>query len=71
MEFSFSGLLAGFVFGVFGIFLFRQGKWEANMRRALLGLALMLYGYFVSDPWADWGIGFGLIALNFTPWFHD
>lgn len=69
LSFSAGTLLAGLVFGVFGIFIFRQGKREANFRRLLLGFVLLAYGFFVTNPWVCWGIGFALLGVNyFTGW---
>lgn len=68
-NYSASIFIAGFVFGIFGWFIFKNGKSEANARRMLLGLALMTYGILVPNPYANWGIGMGLLAVNYyLPW---
>jgi multisubunit Na+/H+ antiporter MnhE subunit len=64
-NFSISTLIAGFVFGIFGLFIFRQGKREANIRRIMLGISLMAYGYFVTNPWLNWMAGSALLAVNY------
>jgi hypothetical protein len=65
MDFSPSGLFAGFVFGVIGIWLFRKGKKEAEFDFIFIGLALMVYPYFTKGPWGDWGIGAALCSLAY------
>lgn len=65
MSFSLSTLLAGFVFGVVGIWLIRTGRREGNFRLPLIGLALIVYPYFSPNVWADWGIGAALSALAY------
>lgn len=71
-EFSVWALVAGFIFGTWGIFVFRSGRRDMNIRRVVLGLALMLYGLFVANPWACWGIGLVLVGINhFTAWANE
>jgi hypothetical protein len=65
LEFSVGGLLASFVFSVFGIFIFREGKRDANMRKLLLGIVLMTFTYVVGNAWACWGIGLALVGINY------
>jgi hypothetical protein len=62
---SVSTIIAGLVFSIFGVSIFRHGKREANMRRVLLGITLLAYGYFFTNPWAAWGIGLFLVAINY------
>jgi uncharacterized membrane protein YidH (DUF202 family) len=64
MDFSIGALAAGLVFGIFGMFIFREGKRESNFKRLLLGITLMAYGWFVPNPWAAWGIGLTLLWIN-------
>ena len=69
MGFSVWTLIAGFVFGIFGIFIFREGKRDMNIPRVVIGLVLMSYGFFVTNPWACWGIGAVLLFVNYcTTW---
>lgn len=65
MDFSLSSLAAGFIFGVIGIYVFKQGRRNEDYRFVGLGLALMLYPYFTSGPLADWGVGLGLCAFGY------
>ncbi len=69
MHFPVATVIAGFVFGVFGFSIFRHGKREANMRRLMIGVILMAYGFFFTNPWAAWGIGIVLVWVNyFSAW---
>jgi hypothetical protein len=65
MDFSFSALMAGFVFGVFGLYLLRWGRKTAHTWHMIIGLALMIYPYFVSGPFLIWGTGAGLMLLAY------
>ena len=60
MDFSFSSLLAGLLFGVVGVWMIKRGKADANVSVALIGLTLIVYPYFTSTPWVTWSIGLGL-----------
>lgn len=72
MNFSLGSLLAGLVFSVFGLFIFRQGKREANFRRLVIGIVLLTYSLFISNAWANWGIGTALLGINyFSPWVNE
>jgi hypothetical protein len=65
LNFSFSSLMAGFVYGVIGIALFRKGKKEANFALYFIGVALMVYPYVVSGALLQWGTGAALCALAY------
>ncbi len=67
-DISLSSLAAGFVFGVIGFWLFKEGRRKAEVRLALLGVTLMGYSYFTGSPLADWGIGLGLCGLAYMWW---
>jgi hypothetical protein len=66
MDFSVSSLMAGFIFGVCGFYLLKEGKKRSHPWFIGLGLALMIYPYFVSGPLATWGIGFAGLALAYN-----
>ena len=53
-------LFCGFVFGVIGVWMFRQGKKNANITAIVIAIALMVYPYFVSNIWLAWLIGIAL-----------
>jgi len=55
------------VFSLIGLAAFRYGKRESELRPVVLGLALMFYGYFVSDAWISLLVGCVLTALIFYP----
>jgi hypothetical protein len=55
-----SSLIAGFIFGVFGLAVFRHGKKNVNYNLLAIGAGMMIYPYFVENPWLNWGIGFAL-----------
>jgi hypothetical protein len=69
LDFSMSSLIAGLVFGVIGIYVFKHGRKSADKRFVFVGLALMIYPYFTKGVLADWGIGIALCALGY--YFKD
>ena len=60
-------ILAGFVFGTIGWGAFSYGRKLELWTPIAIGLALMIYPYFFSNPWLLWGVG---VALLVTLWFH-
>ena len=50
-------LFAAIVFGAIGMAAFVYGKKTANMRPMLIGIALIVYPYFVSQTWLVFLIG--------------
>ena len=62
---SVSSLIAGLIFGVIGMWLFRQGRSNSNLYFVFIGLILMVYPYFTKGPLADWGIGCILCGLAY------
>jgi hypothetical protein len=64
-DFSFSGIMSGFIFGVVGFYLFKEGRKRVNYAWVFIGAGLMVYTLFVSGPWLDWGLGFGLSWLAY------
>lgn len=67
-DISLSSLAAGFVFGVIGFWLFKEGRRRAEIKIALVGVTMMAYSYFTSSPAADWGIGIALCGLAYFWW---
>jgi len=67
MDFSPANIAVAIFFGLIGIAAFRYGKKNGEPRPLFLGIALMAYGYFVSNPWISLGIGAVLTALIFFP----
>ena len=67
MNFSVSSLVAGFFFGVWGLYLVRRAKREAHPPSLAIGLALLVYPYFVENAYLLWGIGTALLGAAY--WF--
>ncbi len=70
LDFSPSQLIAGFIFGVIGVYLFKQAKVKGNAPFAIIGVLLIGYPYFVSNSWLAWGIGIALCYLAYIFRFH-
>lgn len=66
MDFSFSNLFAGFVFGTFGLYVFQQGRKKVNYTLLFTGITLMVYPYFIDNAWLNWGIGSALLYFAYT-----
>ncbi len=65
MDFSVSSLIAGFVFGVVGVYFIKEAKRLGNLTALCYGLALLVYPYFVSNPWFAWPIGVALTVIGY------
>ncbi len=65
--FSLATILIAVLFGLVGFAAFRYGRRNSEPRPLFLGIALMAYGYFVSNAWASFGIGALLTLLLFFP----
>jgi hypothetical protein len=68
-NFSLLNILAGFIFGTLGWGAFRYGKSLERWQPRAIGLALMIYPYFIYNKWLLWIIGIGLLVLLW--FFHD
>ncbi len=69
MEFNPYNLLAGFIFGTIGWGAFVYGRKLDLWQPRAIGIALMVYPYFICNRWLLWGAGVGLLGLL---WFyHD
>ncbi len=68
MDFSFSSIMSGFVFGVIGFWMMKQGKSRSNPLTIVIGIALIAYPYFISNIFLDWGIGIALCVLAYLKW---
>jgi hypothetical protein len=55
------------VFGAVGLAAFVYGKKSSLAKPMILGIALMVYPYFVSEIWVLYGIGMFLTAGLFYP----
>ncbi len=66
-DFSLAGILFAILFGVVGLAAFRYGKKNGEPRHLFLGIALMAYGYFISNAWISLAVGTVLTLLLFFP----
>ena len=64
---SLATIVVAVFFSLVGFVAFRYGKKNNEPRQLFLGIALMAYGYFVSNAWVSLAIGAGLTALLFFP----
>ena len=64
-HFSISQIIAGLFFGVVGIYVFRWGKRDQNFAHIFIGLALMIYPYFITHDVWTWVVGFALSGLAY------
>lgn len=67
-SFSMWTLFFGFAFGVFGWWIFKQGRKKQNFGLIGIGIALMVYPYFVTKPLASFLIGGGLCFGAYKIW---
>lgn len=63
--FSLPAIFAYLIFGAIGLGAFIFGQKERNWKSMMIGIILMGYPYFVSNPLWLWGIGLGLTVLIF------
>ncbi len=66
-SFSFATIFVAVIFGLVGFAAFRWGKRNGEPRQLFLGIALMAYGYFVTNVWVSLLIGGALTLLLFFP----
>lgn len=67
MNFSAANLIGGLVFGSIGFIAFIYGKRMNVWGPMFLGLALMIYPYFVNNDVILWSVGVaGSVALWFV-----
>ena len=62
---SLGHLLVVVFFSLVGFAAFGYGKKNGEARPMVIGAALMVYGYFVSNAWVSLVVGAGLTALIF------
>jgi hypothetical protein len=65
--FSLGTILVAVFFGLVGFAAFRYGRKNSEPRPLFLGIALMAYGYFVTNAWVSLAIGAVLTLLIFFP----
>ncbi len=54
---NFSALIASLIFGIIGIWIFREGKRNGQFGLMVVGAGLMIYPYFVQGSYLTWGVG--------------
>jgi len=64
---SFATIALAVFFSLVGFAAYRYGKKNGEPRQLFLGIALMVYGYFVSNAWVSLAIGTILTLLLFFP----
>lgn len=68
MNFSISSLLAGLIFGVIGMWLFKTGRRKNNIQLIVISLLMMSYSFFTRSEIQDWGIGLLLCSASYYYW---
>ncbi len=66
LDLSLNSILCGLIFSSVGIYYFRKGKREGIMPLVVIGIAMMMYSYFISKPALNWIIGIGLWVWAYT-----
>ena len=61
--FTFTNLIAGFIFSGIGLVAFIYGKKEGSFKPLLIGAALMTYPYFLTSTFWLYAVGIGLCVL--------
>jgi hypothetical protein len=62
-SFSFTNLIAGFIFSGVGLVAFVYGKKQGSFRPLSIGIALMMYPYFLTSTFWIYAVGIGLCLL--------
>ena len=65
-DISLATIVIAVIFGLVGFAAFRYGRKNGEPRPLVIGVALMAYGYFVSNAWISLGIGVVLTLLLFV-----
>ena len=63
VNFSFANIMAWLIFGILGMWAFNHGRKEKNYKILTIGVALMLYPYFVSSTVWLYILGIGISSL--------
>ena len=69
LNLSFASLFGGLVFGTIGFFAFRQGRRSGSVKTIGIGVALMIYPYFIPNTVLLYVVGVLLTASLF--FFRD
>ena len=68
MNLSPGNLVAGVVFGIFGLYIYRQSRRDVNLKRTILAVTLFIYPFFIEKEWVTWIIGTVLVIVNYSRW---
>ena len=60
--FNWLNIISGIIFGIVGWYAFMHGKKEKKWRPMMIGIALMVYPYFVPNTFFAVAIGIALTA---------
>ncbi len=63
-----SSLMAGFIFGVIGLWMWREGRRQEKEYIPWIGVALMVYPYFTDGAKLTWGVGIILCSIAYYYW---
>ena len=66
---TFTNLMGGILFGTIGMVAFGYGKKQCHFKAMGIGVALMVYPYFIPNTIAMYLVGIALTAALFI--FHD
>jgi energy-coupling factor transporter transmembrane protein EcfT len=66
MTFNPYSIFLGVVFSGVGFVAWRYGRLKQSARHLLLAIALMLFGYFIPNPW--WVLIIGAVLTTFLFW---
>ncbi len=58
-------LLGGLVFSTIGFFVLRKGRRQSSFKAMGIGIALMVYPYFIPNTVLMYLVGVGLVAALF------
>ncbi len=61
-------ILGSIVFGIIGYVAFRHGRKSSRLEMTMVGVALMIFPYAVSETSILWAIGCGLTAWLYAKW---
>lgn len=59
-------MFAGILFGAVGFAAFLYGKKSASWKPMSIGVALLVYPYFIEETWLLYVIGIALVSLIFV-----
>jgi hypothetical protein len=65
-----SSIAAAFLFGVIGMWLFKEGRRREHSISIYIAIALMIYPYFVEKASYSWIIGSGLCYAAYYYWWR-